>query len=292
MKNIPPKNSLRELPDDQRDFPLGAVVSQMNVLDIPDEDFVVAEPILIKNQGESDLCSGYAVCAVSEDQEGEELLPEYQFFKTKEISGDPDEWGADLRSACKSAVQYGSIPNRNGLGQFKGISREQTLDPNTWPSYADEVAEFHKKRTYFDVLKGGQYDVFDNIRTALWKNRAKKCSIVTGAKWRTEWLDAPGGRIQKEYGTAGFGHAFKIFGQKKIGAEMYLVAQLSQGSEVGDNGLFYFPREVVNKEIGRFGVFMFYDIDREKAEKIIKKKEQSGDGFFSRVWSFLISIFQ
>jgi len=277
-----PKNSLRELPTDKRDFALGAVFPQVPLHEVPEGDFVVANPFSIKNQGETDFCSAYAIAAVSEDQEGTELLPEFQFFKTKELSGDPEEWGADLRVACKSAVKFGSLPF-SGFEQIKGRSRAEILNKKYWPNSAEEVALVHKKETFFAV--SGRYDTFDNIRVALWQHRAKKCTIVTGALWRQEWLDAPLGIIPKVYQDAGFGHAFKIFGQKMVGGELHLMAQLSQGDNVGDNGIFYFPREVVNKEIGRYGIFMFNDISRENAEKAIKNKGKMG------FWSFIRKLF-
>lgn len=293
MKYPLPKNSLRELPPDNRDFVLGAAFKQIPLGSIPGDDFMIAEPLLIKDQGESDLCSAYAVAAVSEDQELEELLPEFQFFKTKQISGDPDglEWGANLRDACKSAVKFGSLPLR-GFKEIKGMERPFVLHPESWPSHAESVAQLHKKQTYFSVE--GQYDTFDNIRAALWQHRLKKCSIVTGALWRNEWIDAPGGIIPEEYGDAGFGHAFKIFGQKNIKGKLYLVAQLSQGDQVGDRGRFYFSREVVNREIGKYGVFMFTDLTRAEAEALLKKKEtagQKGENLFSKIWSFLAKVF-
>jgi len=286
MKKSFQKNSLHPLPHDQRDFRLGAISFQTNIENIPDSDWEVSGPLLIKDQGESDLCSAYAVTSVSEDQEGEELLPEYQFFKTKQISGNPDQWGANLRDACKSAVKYGSLPIKNGLGKFKGISRKELLNDETWPHYSDEVASCHRKKTYFSV--DGRYDVFDNIRTALWKYRYKRSSIVTGVLWRYKWLEAKGGIISSQYGDGGFGHAFKIFGQKTIKGKMYLVAQLSQGKTVGDDGLFYFSREIVNREIGKYGIFMFNDIPVNQARKTMGRNQS----FINRLWSFLKKLFQ
>lgn len=283
------KNALSKLPKDSRDFNLGAVFPQISLSELPSDDFIIAEPILIKDQKDSDLCSAYAVTAVSEDQEGEELLPEYQFFQTKQISGAPDEWGANLRDACKSAVKFGSLPLKNGVTEFsalKGISRTKLLKSETWSDLARQIALFHKKETYFNV--DGKYDTFDNIRTRLWQHRDKKCSIVTGVLWRNEWIDAPRGIIPVTYGADGFGHAFKIFGQKVIDGEVYLVAQLSQGKNVGDNGLFYFNREVTNKEIGEYGIYMFTDMSREDAENIIKNK---GNSLFIQLWSFLANLF-
>ncbi len=294
MKKILHKNSLQKLPKDKRDFQLGAIFGQIKIEEVPLEDFIIAQPILIKEQPENDdECSAYAVTSVSEDQEGEELIPQYQFLKTKEISGDPEEWGANLRDACKSAVKYGSLPF-NGFKAIKNLTRSQAIIPENYPSHADDVASMHKKETFFSAI-GGRYDSFDNIRTALWQHKEDKCSIVTGALFRSEWLDASNGIIPSKYGNDGFGHAFKIFGQKIIKGEVYLVAQLSQGTGVGDNGLFYLSRDIVNKEITGYGAFMFKDMPRSEVEARLNggtaTYEVAKESIFTRFWSFLLSFF-
>lgn len=282
MNNIP-KNSLKELPEDPRDFNLGAVFPQIKIEEVPFEDFVVAEPIVIKDQGDSDMCSAYALTAVSEDQEEEELLPQFQFYQTKLISGDPDEWGANLRDACRSVTKVGSLPVK-GFEYAKGFTREGSVLPKNWNINFNQVAAKHKKETYWEVT--GRYDVFDNIRTALWQYKHKKCSILTGCLFRTEWLDSNNGIIPSNYNDDGFGHAFKIFGQKIINNEVYLIAQLSQGSSVGDKGFFYFSREVTNKEIGKYGMYMFKDIPREEAESYLNGSKTLHKYF----WDYIISI--
>lgn len=122
-------------------------------------------------------------------------------------------------------------------------------------------------------------DTFDKIRATLWQNRGEERSVLAGCTWRQEWTRAPGGLIPRSYGNGGFGHAFKIFGWKKIDGETYLVAQLSNGSEIGDGGIFYFPRSVVNKEF-TYGLFTFKDMPREEAEYLHKKKLA---GFVGRI---------
>jgi len=288
MKYTLPEKSLQPLPKDPRDFPLGAVFPQINLHEVPAEDFVVATPLLIKDQGETDFCSAYALTSVSEDQEGEELLPEYQFYRTKQIAGNPDEWGANLRDACKSATKYGSLP-LNGFLICKGLTRSKLLIPEQWPAHADDVAIVHKKETYFEVE--GRYDTFDNIRTALWQHHADKCSVLTGCLWRTEWLDASDGIIGENYGDNGFGHAFKIFGQKTIKGKMYLMAQLSQGDAVGDGGIFYLSREIVNKEIGDFGIYMFKDISKEDAQYYLENKITEKSNFFDWLKTLFNNLF-
>ncbi len=282
------KNALHELPEDPRDFPLGAVFGEINVTEVPSIDFVVATPSRIKDQGDTDFCSAYAVTEVSEDQEGIELLPEYQFYVTKKITGNKEQWGADLRSACQSATKYGSV----AVGDFpdmQGKPRDFILDAKNWASSAGSLAGLHKKETYFTVT--GNHDTFDNIRCALWQHRADKSSVVTGIIFRREWLNAPNGVVTDTQGE-GIGHAFKIFGQKIINAEVYLVAQLSQGENVGDKGLFYFNRTIINRELGKFGIFMFKDISREEAEHYIAAPYNKNTPIIQKLFLFISNLFK
>ncbi len=279
---------LKELPIDERDFALGGVFGYAKIEDVPTTDFIVAEPLTIKDQKDTDYCAGFTVTEVSEDQEGTELLPEYQFFSAKRIAGKPEEWGVDLRSACKSAVKYGSLP-LFASQEMSGKPRDFILDKKNWPYNSDSIASQYKKLTYFKVE--GPYDTFDNIRCALWKHKSYKCTIVTGAKWRFAWINAEGGIIKEAKGD-GFGHAFKIFGQKVIDGELFLVAQLSNGKQVGDNGLYYFNREVTNAEIGPYGIFMLTDVSKDDAEHYLSSPYTMNDSLFSRVFKIIINFFK
>lgn len=280
MKNLLNTPGLQILKEDKRDYSLAGFFGQIDIVEVPNVSFNVSTPIRIKDQGETDFCSAYAVTGVSEDQEDIELVPQYQFFKTKQISGDPEAWGADLRSACKSATKFGSLalPDIEGMEGILGspylMSREDVLDKNNWPPYIDVLALKNRKETYFPV--DGRYDVFDNIRTALWQHRSERRSIVVGASWKEEWITALNGVIPEGNFQGGFGHAFKIYGQKVMeDGEIRLVAQLSNGSSIGDGGKFYFSRNVVNKELAPYGQFMFKDVTRESVDAKISESKVS-----------------
>jgi hypothetical protein len=105
-------------------------------------------------------------------------------------------------------------------------------------------------------------DKFDKIRSAIYTHNS---AAITGILWCSEWTYAPGGIIDKE-GTPTGGHAFIFIGQKTINDKLYLVAQLSNGKSIGDNGLFYFSREIVNKLLN-YGTYMFVDMPRELAQQ-------------------------
>lgn len=274
------REGLRKLPADNRDFQLGAMFPQTKYQDIPFETFSVEHPSfqgIVKDQGGSDMCTAFTITSVSEDQEAIELSPEYQFKKIKEITGKPDAWGADLRSACKSAVKYGSIPKHLANSYMKTMGIE-TIDRNAivnhnWDEVLDDQASIYSKESFFSI-EG--FNLFDALRNALWTHRAENRSIAVGAKWRQEWTEAPLGIIPTEYGDEGFGHAFKICGQDVINGELYLRAKLSNGKTIGDRGYFFFPKTVVNKEF-HYGAFMFKDIPAETVKVYIKSGIKSTD---------------
>lgn len=278
---------LHPLTKDDRDLKLGAIFKQIKIEEVPNYNFRVADPIRIKDQGDTDYCSAYAVTEVSEDQEGIELLPEYQFFKTKQLMGDT-EWGADLRVACKIPVKFGSLPLK-GYEDKQGLSREEILDPATWPTMCDFVASGYKKETFLSVT--GRYDLFDNIRTALWQFKDEKRSVVVGAEWVPQWTDTEGGIIKTEQHFGGFGHAFKFFGQAIIEGTPYLMALLSNGESIGDHGVFYFPRTVVNRDVAPYGAFMFKDIPRDRAQLYQDYGIQVGEPLWSKIIKMIYAFF-
>lgn len=269
---------LRKLKGDIRDFNLGAIQKPIDVSGIP--DFIVGEPIQ-KDQGNTDFCSAFATTSASELQEGVELNPFWQFAKTKEILGNWKEWGADLRTACKSLVDYGSLEETQVQGlEIINESRDIIANWQMWPGELDIYALTHKKQSYFAITKGAYSSIFEAIKAALWQNKDEKRIAIVGALWKGEWTDAENGIIPEVYGDNGTGHAFVFKGFKHINGVPYLVAHLSNG-DIGDtaNHAFYFSESVVNREIGDYGIYMYVDFD----PKIYEQKYWS-------LWQKIINI--
>lgn len=286
MKTI--SGGLQEKIQDTRDLSLGSIFGVPKLKTVPETDFIVSYPKYMKDQKDTDFCTACAVTAASEDQEDIELSFEFQFAAMCKLKGRFDEWGCDLRTAMKSATKIGSIPKEKAPFNIQNMAVDRDFVANwkNWPSEIWEEASTHRKDTYYDV--DGPYDFFDNIRAALWNHRFEERTIVTGATWRKSWINAPGGIIPTEYESNGFGHAFKVFGQKNINGNLYLCAQLSNG-DVGDNGIYYFSREVVNKEFSKFGAYMFKDLSREQAEFYNKYKISIHDGIIKQLFKLILN---
>ena len=261
---------LQSTPKDERDFQFGAFFSLPKPEELP-EEFEVGKPLGIKDQGTTDFCAGFASAAVIEDHEGIFIIPEFIFSIAKELSGaDPNSWGSDLRSICKAITKVGAVDFTHLSEDMVKMLQNPDLarDPSNWPKLIRDKAKQHIQLSYFKVT--GSYGTCDNFRATMWANREEKRSILTGVVWNSEWTAAPGGVIDFK-GTPAFGHALKVFGWKKINGVVHLKAQLSNGDSIGDKGVFYFSKDVVD-ELFTFGGFTFKDMPRED----IEKKAQTG----------------
>lgn len=281
---------LQPTPHDPRDFSFAGVFGYVDVREIPLVDFMVATPISIKDQGGTDMCTAFALCSVSEDQEGVVLDPAWVFSRIKRMQGSWKTWGGDLRSGCKVAQNEGFVEEKDSPFGLESKTRNFLANWFNWPDLL-AIAAKHRKESYVKI--DGPYDTFDNIRTALWTHKADHKSVYTGCVWRNGWLYTPGGVIPKRIISGGVGHAFKVCGQKMINGEPHLIIQNSFGNDVGDGGFHYFPRSVVNREF-TFGAYQFTDMAPEEVKAILR-----GKGLivgkkltpFERVWRVIKRLF-
>jgi len=272
-QNIKIFGGAQETPFDSRDAKFGKLFGLTVVEELP-EEFQV--PMMsIKDQGNSDFCTGYAVTAASEIQEGVELCPEFQYAMTKQLSGESIEaWGANIRDALKSAINYGSLAQAlvpENL-RYNGRNRDLVANPLSWNEGLSAEADKHRKKAFAQA--DGPYDMYDNIRTTLWEANkeylesgdvSKRRVIVTGSMWRNQWTRAEGGEIPEEFIAGGFGHAFVIKGWRKDGK---LVAHLSNGTNIGKDGDFFFSPVTVNREFHFGGAFTLIDEDKETIKQL------------------------
>lgn len=250
------QHGLQPLLKDRRDFSYHKTFGSAAIdpRQLP-TNFVLAQPLKIKDQGDTDMCTAFASSEVAEDQDNIEMSPEWFFSKEKELLNDYAGYGADLRTACKTATKFGFLPQSNAPFSLENQPRDFLANWNNWPRELDAIAAQFKKYSYFAV-ENFSTDLFDSIRVTLWDNATNKESILAGSDWFAEWNGCAGGVIPQAYSMKVAQHAFKIYGWKNIGGIPYLIIQNSEALSGGDNGLLYFPREVVNKQF-TYGLFCF-----------------------------------
>src|SRR3990167_2410783 len=252
------RHPLKELKKDRRDFQLGAIIKLPELSELPDE--FVLEGSFIENQSANplgeDLCSAFASTVISEFQEGVELSPEWSFAASKELSGDVEGFGQNMRDAMKVHQKYGAV------------EKSEITIPNNpryfanWDKSLLEKAKKHFKQSYVSIT--GQYEIFDNIKASIYYYRNEKRAVSFGLIWGYNLSDV----LLKEIKQEGYGHMVAIIGWKKIEGETYLIVQNSYGKEAGENGKHYISRKVINYFAKRYGAMMFIDENPETIKKL------------------------
>lgn len=266
-----PQNGLLPLPPDDRDFVLGAVL-ELPALDTLPASYRVPEMFGIKDQKDSDFCTQFALCAISQEQELVELSPEWAFAMSKDLEGDYTTYGQDLRTACRVHVKYGALAVKDSPYSLENKSPDFLRNPEVWPVELMELAKPHQKKTYFIVL--GPHDAFDNIRASMY---ALRDGVAIGVTWgwplTQTHIDEPA--------PNGGGHAVKVVGWDND----YLIIKQSYGLDAGQDGYVYMSRKVINANVDRYGAFMLTDMPRDKVEKIL-----SGDPAVTQLFAELIDV--
>lgn len=286
MKKIT-KSGLRPTPRDDRDFKMGALFELPKLSELPDE--FVLEGYTIRNQGNTDFCSAFATTGASELQEGVKLSPEWAFQAGKKISGDPQAWGQDLRTACKAHVSYGDIEESESPFTVATAGQAFIRDPKNWPDTLLPKALKHKKQAYVSTTSDGA-DSFDTVRQSIYKWRDENRGVVFGVQFCWRLSD-----IILEHVTPGqgFGHAMYIVGWKRVNTVPYLVVVQSYGPDAGDKGVHLISREVFNYFQALFGSYMFIDMPREDIQYLVDNGLKQGDNWLTQMlkvmWSLITS---
>lgn len=178
---------------------------------LPKEDFEVCAPLEIKSQDRPDKCTSCALAAIAEDKLG--VLIDDGYIYDNSIR---DDFGIKPSNAIASVVDKGVRTQTGSI--FHPFSRAKKV----WG-----------------------WSLFDECREVMFY---EKKSLFCGIYWQPEWTFIKDGMATPvENWTKFMPHAFKVFGQKNINGIIYLKVQNSQGIESGDNGIWYFPKEVADK---------------------------------------------
>lgn len=256
----------------------------------------------VKNQFDLDFCSAYASTEADEAIYGDTFDPNYRMAKTKQIRGEWQAYGANLRDAMQAATSYGSLPkklspfvhNFPNSGSPAEKDRNFLANWNNWPAELDHIAAAHRDGSFFKV--DGPGDAFDNIRSTLWLHRQERRGVFFGLYWKGDWVVTLGGIIKDSGYTDpafnGNAHAILIVGQKMIEGVPYLVIQNSWGPSLGDHGFFYFPRSVINKEYRTgFGAYTITKLSPGSAEWYLQNGITLGDNWINQLCKILITFF-
>ncbi len=183
---------------------------------------------------------------------GWRVYPDWQAAKIGQLQGESvDINGGDPNAAMRSQrdcgyCEYGAIAYPLSL-------ERNTVENTGMDAYSPELdARAREDRVAGFVTVDGPNDLATNICAALTMaydpSARLGATVQVFAKWYGDWYPK-NGYIPTGYDTTRFGYHHWIFidffwedGRR------YLVAHNSGGTGIGDQGFFYFPDEVVNRE--------------------------------------------
>lgn len=276
-------SSIKRLPGDTRDFSHHLLFGTAEPEMLPSFDFDVGPnpPAIIDQIDLNDCasCSTSELNTTEQHNEGDPFSFLYQMAKINQVMNDASGDGADLRSAAKSLISYGSLKNSESPYTYaQGLPTDRTAlflnDWSNWPPELDLTASERRLGSFY--VPDGPNDPFDNFRSALWQNASTWAGsgILFGLNWRPSWTLAPGGVIPSDgLPSAGDPHAVFVRGQKMIEGMPHLVFQNSWSNRCGDGGLYYFPRSIVDTEFlqSGFGAYVFKKIPAAQAKQLLDK---------------------
>ena len=280
------KGGLNLLPKDERDINLGEIVTLPKLEELP-ADFSLGDTI-IRNQekdGNSDFCTAYGTCGMAYLQDNNiEGSQEWVFAASKELSGDPEGFGQNMRDAFKAWVKYGS-PLRNEV-KVPENPKDRRYFKNYDPNLTGDVL---KKQTY--VTCKGPYDALDNIRASIWKYRNEKRAAGIGVVFSWPLSDI----FLRGINDNGFGHFMFVTGWTTIDGEILLEVVNSYGKEAGQNGKHYLSRETIEYFVSKYGAYLLVDIPLEEARRLSEKpaeKKSIWTRFIEAIKHWLNEIFK
>lgn len=176
-------------------------------------NFDVAEPLRIHNQAKPDECTSCALAAIAEDVLKLPVEPSYIYNNSSD-----GQFGIIPEQAVKAVINRGVLMEGVTTPVYPFVGWK---NPLPWVFRFDSIIRLMKKN-----------------------NR----SIFCGLYWQPEWDTASDGIMTAEtQDLKWFPHAVKIFGVTTINGIMYLKVQNSVGTDKGDLGIWYMPREVASK---------------------------------------------
>lgn len=278
------KNGLLKTPVEKQKFSFGGVFGY-DLKDLP-EEYSLGPVLEIKNQNipsPSFVCVAESLCSVSEYQEGVALEPAWTIKVISEILGNTS-WlnkGTDLATGAKAALK-GFLERHNAPHSVEKQGVEYCANSANWDAFWGNLALNHAKQSWFWIGTSGKLKMFDAIRGSMWRFKDEKRAVQTGVMWHYEWTE----KYIASEGTPSGAHAICITGWKGE----FLKIQNSVGKEIGESGIQWMHKDLVNK-LFKFGAIMFADMPFAE-EKILKKSAKyRKKKLLERLFNFIKNVF-
>ena len=274
---------LREKQSDGTEYRVGAFIQFPPLATLPETFELEIPPEWVRTQ-KDDTCASEAFGNLLSRINGNKIDALLAWALARANNGySVEDWGVDLKSIAMATVKGGAPIFADSPYHSDG-ERSVYADITKWDLKAVQPkAIVNKAGTAVEVQPINGADLFDSIKMTLHKLQAP---VAIGVRWNwpTNYGNIEG--IQEQ----GYGHAMLVMGWD----EERLIVLNSWGKEVGTNGYFYFPRDVINHDIAIFGAWTLIDETPEKVKWHIDNGIYLNDGHWllNIAKAFIVAIKQ
>lgn len=203
------------------------------------------------DQEDTEYCTAYGEATSQGYEQSVEMSGEYQTAIEGEFIGAPITAGADPVPSMMATTINGSLPQALSPFTLDGKGPDFIADWTNWPSTLAKIASKYLPGVPYYV--DGNFDIFDNVRNALWQAKLAGEKGVVKAfgfwydSWNTQAFDPNlKGILSIPTDKPISRHRYNFIDWKTISGQLYLVAALTQGADFGDGGILYMDRPTIN----------------------------------------------
>lgn len=243
----------------------------------------------VKDQKFSDFCTGYSSSTAGEYMDGRVYSPEWQFaYNKREMGGDYRSFGADPRATLKTAKRYGFLPQECTTLNIDNRDRDFLAQYQNWSQTFEPIALKNCTTAYLKVDDRPDTDIFDDVRVALMNGYKRNEVVIAFGIWYYQW-DSKGFVLDTTHNGQYFYHAYTFIDWITVNGVPYLVAHMSNGKGMGDNGFLYFSREIINRDFARpeTGLYIYKKLSKEELEAA---KSQTILGYLQMIFNLTLQI--
>lgn len=193
----------------------------------------------VKDQGYTSYCTAAARSAAASYFFGHEMSFEFMTAKEGQVAGKPIKDGTDPNTADTAGMEYGFLLDVKSPLRFSTHGWDKPADWRNYPKELDAEAAT-KTAVPFNV-----YPDYQSIKAALVSGASENAVVIANGFW-WESFNESGAILPTPTSTPLTRHSYMFIDYKTINDKEYLVAQLSQGWDFGDNAVFYMSEECVN----------------------------------------------
>jgi len=246
-------------------------------------------PVL--NQFQTLRCTGYGTAANGWYIHGTLMNPDWAAAKIGQKQGrSVDGYGGDPNATMKHQRDDGFLPQAVNNYTLENNHTQQDTAWKSWDALLNDNARIYDNVTGYTKITNRQSDYFDAVVCALWRNYDPNTKRGAGVDAFMPWYGNWSSPIVSHGSNLVGYHRALFIDFERTYKDSYLILQNSYGSDWGDKGFQYFPRDVINWTFAQHGTSL-KTLATLTPEQLAEAKKETTLGRLYRVyidlmWSF------